>query len=298
MLSLARLIRLLSLASTLVTVNGPARTASPASTSGTVTWETVLSLPHDPKHRLGNVWVFEGGEAFAVGNEIAAHCTSNGRCDITKLTRGEVLYDVWGQSPTNVYAVGKLGLVMHYDGRSWTTEHPMPVARHPGDERSLLLFRVGPFVSGTVAAFGPEYALKRVGSSWVPVQGREREGMFWTWEGGDRPFASCGAQVSGPAWHLGRRGNPTWVTCADRSAFLVRGPSVESRGRAPKACYAGVLSSELFLDDLFAVCDERIWRNASRRWTLVATPEEVDHLFTTTTCLYALNSFGVVRHCK
>jgi hypothetical protein len=66
--------------------------ASPASTSGAFTWETVLILPHDPKHRLGNVWVFEGGEAFAVGNEIVAHCTSNGRCDITKLTGGEVLY--------------------------------------------------------------------------------------------------------------------------------------------------------------------------------------------------------------
>ena len=273
--------------------------ASPASTSGAFTWETVLILPHDPKHRLGNVWVFEGGEAFAVGNEIVAHCTSNGRCDITKLTGGEVLYDVWGESPTSVYAVGKLGLVMHYDGRSWTTEHPMPAARHRSAEGSLLLYRVGPFLPGTVAAFGPGYALKRVGSSWVPVEGRERDGMLRTWEGRDRPFTSCGAQVSGgPSWHIGERGKPAWVTCGDNSAFLVRGRSVESRGRAPKACYAGALSSELFLDDLFAVCGGRLWRNASRRWTPVATPEEVDQLFATTTCLYALDVFGVVRHCK
>jgi hypothetical protein len=265
-------------------------------------WETVLSLPHDPKHGLGNVWVFEGGEAFAVGNEIVAHCTSNGRCDIKKLTGGEVLYDVWGESPTNVYAVGKLGLVMHYDGRSWTTEHPMPAARNRSAERSLLLYRVGPFLPGMVAAFGPEYALKRTGSSWVAVEGREREGMFRTWEGRDRPFASCGAQVNGSAWyawHIGRLGKPAWVTCADRSAFLVRGPSVESRGRAPKACYAGVLSSELVVDDLYAACGgRRLWRNAGSRWTPVATPEEVDHLLATTTCLYALDSFGVVRHCK
>src|SRR3954471_18047104 len=166
--NLLRRIRLLSLASTIASAAWMASPASadprsPPPSSAAFTWETVLSLPHDPKHRLGNVWVFEGGEAFAVGNEIVAHCVSNGRCDITKLTGGEVLYDVWGESPTSVYAVGKLGLVMHYDGRSWTTEHPMPAARHPGDERSLLLYRVGSFLPGTVAAFGPEYAFKRVG---------------------------------------------------------------------------------------------------------------------------------------
>jgi hypothetical protein len=101
--SLVRRICRLSLASTIVfaaRMASPAATdpRSPPSSSAAFTWETVLSLPHDPKHGLGNVWVFEGGEAFAVGNEIVAHCTSNGRCDITKLTGGEVLWDVWSDT--------------------------------------------------------------------------------------------------------------------------------------------------------------------------------------------------------
>jgi hypothetical protein len=300
MLKLVPRICLLALANTIVSAVGVASPAaagklSPPLSSAAFTWETVLSLPHDPKHRLGNVWVFEGGEAFAVGNEIIAHCTSNGTCDITMLTGGEVLWDVWGESPTSVYAVGKLGVVMHYDGRSWTTEHPMPTARHPADERSLLLYRVGPFLPGAVAAFGPEHAFKRDGSSWITVKGRELEGMFRTWEGRGRPFASCGGHLIGPTWHIGTRGNPTWVTCADDSAFWVRGQTVEPRGRAPKACYAG--ASEVFLGDLFAVCGEHLWRNVGRRWSPVVTPEEFHHLFTTTTCLYALDSYSVMRHC-
>ena len=39
----------------------------------------------------------------------------------------DVLYDIWGSSPSDVYAVGDAGLILHYDGKSWTA------SRHGAD---------------------------------------------------------------------------------------------------------------------------------------------------------------------
>jgi hypothetical protein len=85
--------------------------------------------------QLNGVWAASSHDVFAVGigqgsNSLGipfiahfdgVHWAAMTLPDtVSSLTQ---LYGVWGTSPTNVYAVGSYGVILHYNGGAWSLEH-------------------------------------------------------------------------------------------------------------------------------------------------------------------------------
>lgn len=74
-----------------------------------------------------------------------------------------VLLDVWGSGPSDVFAVGLSGTILHYDGLSWT---PMP------SSTTADLYGVTGWSASNAVAVGPNRTiLSYDGTSWSPVAG-------------------------------------------------------------------------------------------------------------------------------
>src|SRR5439155_24543276 len=88
-------------------------------------------------HRVSASWqsTAVGGDHFAVWGSAAddvwmVGCdTTAARCgfikhNLVKMTTpaADALYGVWGSGPSDVFTVGKGGVILHWDGISWVTE--------------------------------------------------------------------------------------------------------------------------------------------------------------------------------
>jgi hypothetical protein len=73
-------------------------------------------------YAFNGVWGVDGGTAFAVGNGFAGYASSNNpvQFDTNFVDGGAVLNAVWAGAYTNAWAVGEYGLILHWDGNSWT----------------------------------------------------------------------------------------------------------------------------------------------------------------------------------
>ena len=70
---------------------------------------------------LWDVWGSSSNDVFAVGEHgIILHYDGSSWTSMT-VPPTEGLYDIWGNSSNDVYAVGSDGTIVHYDGTSWTT---------------------------------------------------------------------------------------------------------------------------------------------------------------------------------
>ena len=74
---------------------------------------------------LNGVWVSSGGEVFIVGEmpppggtAVILHYTG-AAWELQESDTGNTLEAVWGNSETDVFAVGALGTILHYDGFEW-----------------------------------------------------------------------------------------------------------------------------------------------------------------------------------
>lgn len=47
-------------------------------------------------------------------------CHNNGWCTDALLLQGNHLYAIWGSGPSDVFAVGDLGTILHFDGKKWS----------------------------------------------------------------------------------------------------------------------------------------------------------------------------------
>jgi hypothetical protein len=85
---------------------------------------------------LNGVWGSSASDVFAAGFQVTQDAT--GQFTVTSaiwhydgsawspmtVPRGDaVLQGIWGSSPSDVYAVGSAGLILHYDGNRWTSSH-------------------------------------------------------------------------------------------------------------------------------------------------------------------------------
>jgi hypothetical protein len=67
---------------------------------------------------LWDIWGASPSDIFAVGDNIIIHY--NGTNWTTMVNNSNYnLKAVWGSSSSNVFAVGAQGLILHYDGSSW-----------------------------------------------------------------------------------------------------------------------------------------------------------------------------------
>jgi hypothetical protein len=87
-------------------------------------WREISRMPEDENwSRFEGIWVDQSEATFAVGD--------NG--DIWRCRGGEIelfnmsymrLDDIWGSSHDDVYAVGRRGTILHFDGESWSSQPP------------------------------------------------------------------------------------------------------------------------------------------------------------------------------
>ena len=59
------------------------------------------------------------------GCKTAKHCSAGKWCWDNPFPVGDRIHAIWGSGPTDVFFVGALGMVRHYDGKQWTTERPV-----------------------------------------------------------------------------------------------------------------------------------------------------------------------------
>jgi PKD repeat protein len=53
---------------------------------------------------------------------VSVQAAEAGWSNVTPAISIKTLYGIWGTSPSNIYAVGQDGAIMHYDGATWTAE--------------------------------------------------------------------------------------------------------------------------------------------------------------------------------
>ncbi len=74
-------------------------------------------IPHSTGY--SSVWAHSPTNVFAVANKLITHY--DGKKVSVVHTSATTLHDVWGTSPSDVYACGITGSVLKYDGSKWTS---------------------------------------------------------------------------------------------------------------------------------------------------------------------------------
>jgi hypothetical protein len=124
------------------------------------TWQTVSDSlrPAGVRDQYNAVWG-SGGTVWIVGDQSILRC-SGVLCANESATVTDNLFGIWGTSPTNIFAVGRSGQILRYNGSSWT-RMASPTTRALGN------------VSGSSAsdvwAVGDSVLLHFDGSAWSQV---------------------------------------------------------------------------------------------------------------------------------
>jgi hypothetical protein len=132
--------------------------------------------------------------------------------------RSITVYDLWGTSATNVYAVGELGIIQHFDGERWALE-PNPLVPAPGprppDAFRRDLWAVG-VAGGQLFAAGPQI-VRHTESGWVihPRPGAmDADAVITAIAGADGRLTVGGTQKGKP--FLARQSGGVWEDLSPR----------------------------------------------------------------------------------
>lgn len=115
-------------------------------------------------------------------------------------TRAGVLWGLWGSGPEDVFAVGDAGLVLHWDGRCWTSE--------PSGTR-LPLHAVCGSAAGTVFAVGwMGIICERRAGRWTVIQGGTTDASGRRYQScrSNQPLFGICLDASGAVWAVGDHG--------------------------------------------------------------------------------------------
>jgi hypothetical protein len=162
------------------------------------TWELADTAGAvDPSHTLYGVWG-AGDTVFVVGGSLSAPS------DTTTLARyaggtwtavdttglpDQPLFKVWGSGPDDVWAVGTGGVILHFDGQTWSA------ADSPTGERLIAVWGTGPEAAYAVGGDALGLILAWDGQAWSELdRPPERLSGLWIepggplYVGGDRGF--------------------------------------------------------------------------------------------------------------
>jgi hypothetical protein len=164
-------------------------------TSGDKKWTKLLGTPQD--ERGTDIAVDSGGNAYVTG-------WTSGKLDgnihagdhdifVVKYSRGwlrqdsgtsEILYDVWGLGPTDVFAVGDNGTILHYNGSTWTPQTSGTLNSLQGVWGSgpTDVFAVGS--NGTILHYG--------GTTWTPQNSGTVASLWSVWGSGPADVFAVG----------------------------------------------------------------------------------------------------------
>jgi hypothetical protein len=170
---------------------------------------TAFDTPDD--RTAFGVWGADGSSLWAVGGDLDAPDDSgfvwryDGQSWMSEdlsavLPQGvPILYKVWGRSGSDLYVVGRLGVVLHYDGSAWT--------RVPTDTtRTLFTVNGNDTLVAAAGGLGDAVLLEEEGGTFVnraPAATPQMNGVFVPHDGQ--------AVAAGNLASLARRVNGTWV---------------------------------------------------------------------------------------
>lgn len=84
-----------------------------------------------------------------------------------------LLFDLWGRSSSDVFAVGNLGTILHFDGQEWKRESN-PIEALPMSDTTLSRTYIGGVGGTELRTFAAgEISLERVGGTWHPIDRAE-----------------------------------------------------------------------------------------------------------------------------
>ncbi len=161
---------------------------------------------------LQSIWGSDYNDIFAVGGNMGGgggHIvhydgftwSKMGCPDIDEFGNKPYLYDVWGSSGNDVYAVGSGGAILHYDGVEWSlikTSHYLNRVWGSGPND---VFAVGGRDSGTGDSFAT--ILHYDGTSWseMDIEGGRSLNGVWGSSPNDVYAVESAMGVSGVVWH-------------------------------------------------------------------------------------------------
>jgi len=238
---------------------------------------------------------------IAMGGAVAKVTKGNIERYATSPRQAEGLFVV---SRDDVYAFGDGELVLHHDGKKWTTEHvgaPPPRPRRRGTGAPDML-RGAYFSDATLVAVGPSLiVVRQPDGSWVRPPKAERQKL---WEAG-----GSGPQIPRPrncylaGWHwLGKdRG---FFYCHDRRAFLWHAGELTPKGKIPRQCDESLNAVVEEAGEFYAACNQAtVWKTeGAEAWKPIQAPKEdglkeIGSMAGADGCLFVAGPRSVWRSC-
>jgi len=144
---------------------------------------------------LWGVWGSSSTDVWAVGGDpltedvgVIVHFDGSSWSDVVvpELDRpSRALFKVWGTGPSNIYAVGDSGVILHYDGAVWTQEAS-------GTTKDLIsLWGTGPNEIVAVGGRSNATIVRNNGSGWSAEVGTE-SGLNGVWVDSQGSAHVCG----------------------------------------------------------------------------------------------------------
>ena len=159
------------------------------------TWKSsFVGIPGEP-NQLQGVWGDTSNDIFTVGwTGIILHYNGNTWTPMTSGTT-EHLEGVWGISPASVFAVGAGGTILHYDGNTWT---PMTSGTTEHLRASGVLRLRACLLWERVAR-----SFITMATTWTPMISGTTEALEGVWGSSSCERVCCGSRWHDPSlrWH-------------------------------------------------------------------------------------------------
>ena len=232
---------------------------------------------------------------------------------VTRMTKGNIeryataprqAEGLFVASRDDVYALGDGELVVHHDGKKWTTEHvgaPPPRPRRRGTGAPDML--QGAYLGGaTLVAVGPSLVVVRQpDGSWVYPSKAERQ-QLWD-AGGSGPRISKPPKCQLAGWHwLGK--NRGFFYCHDRRAFVWDAGALTPKGKIPRQCDDSLNAVVEEAGEFYAACNQAtVWKTeGAEAWRAIQAPKEtglkeIAFMAGADGCLFVAGPRAVWRSC-